>query len=259
MTPPPALMGAGLVTLVVPAKDEGDAIGATLRSLPRSTLHAAGYRTEVIVLDGHSKDETVRIARNLGAAVLPDRGRGKGSALREARSAFQGDYVVMLDGDGTYAPDAIPRVLALLASGEADVVMGDRVALDGSMSAVHRVGNALLSLGATVLYGTRVRDLCTGLWGFRTDALRLLPMKSEGFELEAEMFALSARLHLRIRHTPVDYLPRVGASKLAGSDGMRIGWSLVRNRFSSLRRRAVPASPPRDGDLLPLVVPWQSA
>ncbi|MFA5944953.1 MAG: glycosyltransferase [Candidatus Thermoplasmatota archaeon] len=253
------MIGVGLVTLVVPAKDEGGAIAATLRSLPRSTLHAAGYRTEVIVLDGHSRDETVTIARSLGAAVLPDRGHGKGSALREARSAFQGDYVIMLDGDGTYATDAIPRVLALLASGEADVVMGDRVALDGSMSVVHRAGNALLSLGATVLYGHRVPDLCTGLWGFRTDALRRLPLISEGFELEAELFALSARLHLRIRHTPVDYLPRTGDSKLATRDGLRIGWSLVRNRFSALHRRIVPASPSRGGDLLPQVVPWQAS
>ncbi|MHB1261122.1 MAG: glycosyltransferase [Thermoplasmatota archaeon] len=248
--------GMGLVTLVVPAKDEGGAIAATLRSLPRSTLHAAGYLTEVIVLDGHSKDETVSIARSLGASVLPDRGHGKGSALREARSAFQGDFVVMLDGDGTYAPDAIPRVLALLASGTADVVMGDRVALDGSMSAVHRAGNALLSLGATILYGRRVPDLCTGLWGFRTDALRRLPLMSDGFELEAELFALSARLHLRVRHTSVDYLPRTGASKLATRDGLRIGWCLLRNRFASVRRRIVPATPSRLSEILPQVDAW---
>jgi dolichol-phosphate mannosyltransferase len=252
-------MSAGLVTLVVPAKDEGGAIAGTLLSLPLSTLRAAGFRTEVIVLDGHSTDETVRIARSLGAAVLPDRGHGKGAALREARSTFRGDYVVMLDADGTYAPDAIPRVLALLASGECDVVMGDRLALDGSMGPVHRAGNAILSWGASMLYGRRVRDLCTGLWGFRTDSLRLLPLRSEGFELEAELFALSARLRLRIRHTPVDYLPRTGASKLGGGDGFRIGWSLLRNRFSSLRRRVVPASPSREGDLLPQVEPWQLA
>ena len=249
----------GLVTLVVPAKDEGDAIAGTLLSLPRSTLHAAGFRTEVIVLDGHSKDETVRIARSLGAAVLPDRGHGKGCALREARSTFRGDYVIMLDGDGTYAPDAIPRVLALLASGEADVVMADRVPLDGAMSAVHRAGNALLSLGATVLYGRRVRDLCTGLWGFRAEALRRLPLQSDGFELEAELFALSARLGLRIRHTSVDYLPRTGASKLGSADGFRIGWSLLRNRFAILRRRVVTPAPPRHGDLLPQVAPWELA
>ncbi len=116
------------------------------------------------------------------------------------------------------------------------------------MSAVHRAGNAALSLGATLLYGRRVRDLCTGLWGFRSDALRLLPLKSKGFELESELFALSARLRLRIRHTPVDYLPRLGVSKLTTADGLRIGWCLVRNRFVPVQQRvrsAVPTAPTR--------------
>lgn len=227
-----------LVTIVIPAKDEADAIGDTLRSLPRATLHAAGFETEVIVLDGHSHDATRDIARSWGAVVVPDRGLGKGSAVREARPLFHGEYVIMLDADGTYAPDAIPRMVELLASGRADVVMGDRSSYDGSMSAIHRVGNAALSLGATLLYGHRVSDLCTGLWGFRTDALRLLPLRSQGFELESELFALSTRLHLRIRHTPVDYLPRTGPSKLTAKDGLRIGWALVRNRFVPIHTRS---------------------
>jgi dolichol-phosphate mannosyltransferase len=241
--------GLGLVTFLVPARNEEHGIGATLRSLPRGTLHSTGFRTEIIVLDGHSTDATRRIAASHGATVVPDRGHGKGSALREARTNLTGDFVIMLDADGTYAPDAIPRVLSLLASGQADVVMGNRFALDGSMSGLHRAGNAMLSLGAAALYGRRVPDLCTGLWGFRTNALRLLPLRADGFELESELFALSSRLGLRIRHTPVDYLPRMGSSKLGARDGLRIGWCLLRNRFASLRDRVAVStlSPPIPG------------
>jgi dolichol-phosphate mannosyltransferase len=242
--------GLGLVTFVVPARNEEAGIGATLRSLPRDTLHSTGFRTEVIVLDGQSTDATSRIAESHGATVVRDRGHGKGSALREARTNFTGDFVIMLDADGTYAPDAIPRVLSLLAHGGADVVMGDRVVLGGSMSAVHRAGNSMLSLGAAALYGRRVPDLCTGLWGFRTNALRQLPLRSEGFELESELFALSARLGLRILHTPVDYLPRNGSSKLTTRDGLRIGWALVRNRFTALPDLVAAMGPP-----VPDVVP----
>lgn len=233
------LAGAGLVTIVLPAKDEAGAIAATIRSLPQAALRAAGYRTEVIVLDGQSTDGTERIARACGASVVRDRGRGKGCAVREARAGFTGDFVVMLDADGTYSPEAIPHVIALLAGGDADIVMGHRRILAGSMTRVHRVGNALLSLGASTLYGQRVPDVCTGLWGFRVDALRRLPLRADGFELEAELFALSARLGLRIRHTPVDYLPRIGTSKLATRDAMGIGWCLVRNRFLRLPRHTV--------------------
>lgn len=225
----------GLVTIAVPAKDEEAAIGATLRSLPIDTLAAAGFRTEVFVLDGRSRDRTAEIARAWGAQVLQDRVPGKAAALRDARPLFAGDYVIMLDADGTYAADAIPRMTALMAWDHADVVMGRRIIQEGAMSLTHRYGNRALSLGATVLYGRRCPDLCTGLWGFRREAFQSLPLTSTGFELEAELFALCARMQYRIGHVRADYMPRPGESKLNGArDGLRIGWTLVRTRFVPL-------------------------
>jgi dolichol-phosphate mannosyltransferase len=223
-----------LVTIVVPAKDEEAAIGATLDSLPVETLETVGFEAEVVVLDGHSTDATVEIARAWGATVVQDRGKGKGAAVRDARHALRGEFTVMMDADGTYAADAIPRVLDPLARDEADIVMGHRLKQRGAMTGVHRFGNTVLSLSATVLYGRRCPDLCTGLWGFRTEALRALPMQSQGFELEAELFSLAARMKFRVKHTPVDYLPRAGLSKLTALDGLRIGWTLVRSRFQDL-------------------------
>jgi glycosyltransferase involved in cell wall biosynthesis len=226
--------GRRLVTIVVPAKDEEAAIGATLDALPVDTLRTVGYESEVVVLDGNSTDATVEIARAWGATVVQDRGHGKGAAVRDARHALRGDFTVMMDADGTYAADAIPRVLDPLARDEADIVMGHRRKQRGAMTGVHRLGNTVLSLSAAVLYGRRCPDLCTGLWGFRTEALRALPMQCQGFELEAELFSLASRLKYRVKHTPVDYLPRTGTSKLTAFDGLRIGWTLVRSRFQEL-------------------------
>ena len=225
-----------LVTLVLPAKNEEAAIGRTLRSLPLATLKAMGFDTEVVVLDGNSHDATAAIARAWGATVITDRTPGKGNAMRHARDRFRGDPIVMLDADGTYAADAIPRVVARLAFGKADVVMGRRVLQKGAMSRIHEYGNSLLSVGATLLYARPCPDLCTGLWGFRAEALRRLPLKSRGFELEAELFAMSSRLGLRIEQVRTDYLPRRGQAKLSGGpDGLRIGWFLVRARFRPAR------------------------
>lgn len=243
MTTPPSapVAGAGRITIVLPAKNEEAAIGRTLHALPLPTLRTMGFDVEVVVLDGNSSDRTAYIASQWGATVLTDTEKGKGSALRNARSRFTGDYVVMLDADGTYAADAIPRVVARLAFGDADVVMGRRVPQAGSMSRLHEAGNSLLSVGASVLYGRLCPDLCTGLWGFRADVLRRLPLEARGFELEAELFALSSRLGLRIQQVRTDYLPRHGRAKLAGGpDGLRIGWWLVRSRFR-------PARPARAG------------
>ena len=225
-----------LVTIVLPAKNEEAAIGRTLRSLPIATLRTMGFDSEVVVLDGNSHDATAAIARSWGATVITDRRPGKGNAFSHARDRFRGQFVVMLDADGTYAADAIPRVVARLAFGDADVVMGRRVLQKGAMSRIHEYGNSLLSVGATLLYARACPDLCTGLWGFRAEALQRLPLQAKGFELEAELFSLSARLGLRIEQVRTDYLPRHGKAKLSGGpDGLRIGWFLVRSRFRPAR------------------------
>jgi dolichol-phosphate hexosyltransferase len=228
-----------LVTIVVPAKNEAAAIARTLSSLPLRTLALDGYATEVVVLDGHSRDGTPEIAAAFGARVVPDAAPGKGNALRLARKHFQGDYVVMLDADGTYAPDAIPLVLGRLVR-DADVVMGVRRPQPGAMTGVHKVGNRVLSLAAATLYGRWCPDLCTGLWGFRSQALHALPLRSRGFGLEAEIFALSARLRLRLRSVRVDYLVRQGQSNLrALRDGWRILRRLLVSRVAPLPRPAL--------------------
>lgn len=225
----------GMVTVVLPARNEEEAIGPTLRSIPKDTLRTAGYDVQTMVLDGHSDDRTRDIVyKHGGATVVFEEQLGKARALINARELFAGDYVVMLDADGTYPPEAIPRVLAPLAWDEADVVMGARRPQEGSMSLLHKFGNVLLSSLASLLYGRRCRDLCTGMWGFRSEALHALPLRSHRFELEAEMFALASRLDLRIEEVAIDYLPRKGSSKLTMSDALRIVWWLLRSRAAPL-------------------------
>jgi dolichol-phosphate hexosyltransferase len=240
MSPSPSPRGR--VTLVLPAKNEQAAIGRTLRALPLPTLRALGLETEVFVLDGHSVDATAQISRRWGATVVTDRRPGKGHALRDALDQFRGDYVVMLDADGTYAPDAIPRILGPLLRNEADVVLGHRRRLPGSMTSFHFLGNKALSLFATVLYGQTCRDVCTGMWGFRREALEAMPLRSQRFGLEAELFSLASRLELRLVHVRCDYLPRRGPNNLSfGRDGLRIVRRLMRSRLVPLPRAGATA------------------
>ncbi len=238
-----------MVTIVLPAKNEEAAIGPTLRSLPIDTLQDAGFEVETMILDGHSSDRTRDIAyRHGGTTVVFDQQWGKGRALVNARELFKGDYVIMLDADGTYPPDAIPRLLGPLAWDEVDIVMGSRQPRPGSMSLTHRFGNIVLSLLARILYQRACPDLCTGMWGFRSEALHALPLQSYRFELEAEMFALASRLDLRIETVPIDYLPRTGSSKLSMTDALRIVWWLLRSRVVPLQtERGGFGAPPHHG------------
>jgi dolichol-phosphate mannosyltransferase len=229
----------GLVTIVLPAKNEGVGIRRTLRMLPFPTLRAMGFEHEIFVLDGNSRDATTLFARRWGAQVVTDQEPGKGNALRRAIPMFRGEYVVMLDADATYSSDAIPPLLAILRRGEADVVMGRRRPQPGSMPEAHLVGNKLLSMGASVLYLRYCPDVCTGLWGFRAEALRSMPLQSRGFGLEAELFAMSARMRMRVARVDVDYLPRHGPTKLqSGVDGVRILKRLLTTRIAPLYPRS---------------------
>lgn len=226
----------GAVTIVVPVKNEEAAIGPTLRSIPVDTLNVMGFDVETLILDGQSRDSTRDLAyQHGGATVLFDEGRGKGQALQYARRFLKSDYVIMMDGDGTYAADAIPRMVTPLAWDEADVVMGRRHIRPGAMSLTHRIGNRCLSTAAVILYQQKCPDLCTGMWGFKSTALQALPLRSRGFDLEADLYAAACRMDLRIRHVPLDYLPRKGASKLTKADGFAILWRLVQKRLASVK------------------------
>ena len=144
----------------------------------------------------------------------------------------------MLDADGTYPPGHILQVVKALDSG-ADVVMGSRFKGsidDGAMTLLNSMGNKLLSNIATMLYQTPVTHLCTGMWGFDAEALKRMDLNSVHFELEAEMFAESAKKGLRIEEIPIHYRVREGESKLVPlKAGMMIFSKLLTRRFWSAK------------------------
>lgn len=222
------------VTILLPARNEETGIEATFAALPIERLTELGYPLEILVADGHSHDRTRDVAESYGARVLQQLGKGKGRAVRGALDRARGDHIVMLDADATYPAQAIPAFVALLEEGY-DVVMGSRFAgqiEDGAMKPVNRVGNHGLSALASLLYGRRTTDVCTGMWAFRKDAVQNLALTSTHFEVEAELFARSARAGLRIAEVPIRYAPREGVTKLGSvRDGLRIGAALVRYRF----------------------------
>lgn len=222
------------LTILLPAKNEESGIEATFEALPVARLQELGYPVEVLVADGRSHDRTREVAERFGARVIHQLGTGKGRAVRGALLAAKGDYIVMLDADATYPARAIPAFVAMLDEGY-DVVMGSRFLgriEEGAMKPLNRVGNRGLSFLASLLYGRRCTDVCTGMWAFRKETMRGLGLTSTHFEVEAEMFARAARMDLRIAELPITYGCREGVTKLGSvGDGVKIGAALVRHRF----------------------------
>lgn len=162
---------------------------------------------------------------------------GKGVAVRHAirklHKSIDYKYLIMIDGDYTYPAFYIPYIVRCLHGGN-DVVMGYRKDIeDGAMSPVNRSGNKMLSLLASILYGKRVYDVCTGMWGFRKEVIDKFKLTSKGFTFEADLFTNAVANKCRIKQIPINYRARPSGStaKLKVSDGFKIGWFLLKKRL----------------------------
>ena len=210
------MANAAAVALIVPVLDEEAAIAAVVASVPREVV------AEIIVVDGGSRDRTVERARAAGARVIAASGRGYGLACREGADAAAAcrSIIAFIDGDGSDDTAEIARIVAPIAAGEADFVIGSRSRGQreaGSMSAHQLLAGRLAGLAMGTLYGVRYTDMCP-LRAIRRAALQRLGMREMSYGWNLEMQMRAARAGLRIVELPVRHRRRAGgASKVAGS------------------------------------------
>ena len=161
------------VTVVIPALNEA-------RNLPHVFSRLPAGLHEVIVVDGHSVDDTLGAARRLrpDVRIVMQNRRGKGNALACGFAAATGDIIAMVDADGSADPAEIPRFVSALLAG-ADYAKGSRFTGDGGSSDItrlRRAGNRVLNALVNVLCRTRYSDLCYGfnaIWRHHVPALGL--------------------------------------------------------------------------------------
>lgn len=202
------------IAVVIPAFNEQDSISLVLRDLPWPMLH------EVVVVNNASTDRTETIAREHGARVVRESRRGYGWACLAGIAALDSpDVVVFLDADYSDHPDELPRVVAPILEGRADLVIGSRTLgrrEPGAMLPQARFGNWL----ATTLIRAIWRHPYTDLGPFRAvtaDALRRIDMQDKTYGWTVEMQIKALREGLRVVEVPVSYRRRVGVSKITGT------------------------------------------
>src|SRR5712671_666879 len=203
------------VALVIPTLDEEAAIGGVIAAVPREWVD------DIIVVDGGSTDRTVEHAQTAGARVLTLRERGYGRACRAgAEAAEDCDIVVFLDGDGSDCPELIPHLLAPIAEGRCDFVIGSRVRGEregGSMTTHQLLAGRMIGAALRLLYGVRYTDMCP-FRAIRRDALMRLGLREETYGWNLEMQMRAAQAGLRILELPVAHRRRAGgASKVSGN------------------------------------------
>lgn len=240
--------------ILLPTLNEAQGLEVTFADLPIAELTRAGLAPTVLVVDGRSTDGTPEVARRLGLTVLGQEGVGKGDAVRTGlRWAREhgAPYVIVVDADYTYDARAILPMCALLDAGT-ELVIGvrrpDRHTVTTLRGIVHRVGNATLNLVAATLTASPILDVSSGLWGLRTEAAERLSLRSNGFDIESELYVKAFRNGLSVSQVPVEYRDRVGTAKLhALRDGARILLAILRHSSSRLLPGRVPvAVPPVD-------------
>lgn len=205
--------GRPALSVVIPAMNEAEGIGATLSEI-RTALADAKIAHELIVVDDGSTDGTGEQARRGGARVIrSERNRGYGASLKRGIAAASADWIVIIDADGTYPAEAIPRLIE--RRGDADMVVGARTGADVHIPWERRPAKRILKALAEYLSGIEIPDLNSGLRLFRRDDARALDnILPSGFSFTTTITLAFACRDREIRYVPIDYRKRRGTSKI---------------------------------------------
>jgi peptidoglycan/xylan/chitin deacetylase (PgdA/CDA1 family) len=211
------------VSLIIPTRNEAQNLHHVLSSIPSIV-------NEVILVDGHSADNTIAVAQQLlpSIRVIRQQRKGKGDALRIGFAASTGDIIVMIDADGSTDPNEIPRFVQALLDGS-DFAKGSRFmqgAGSDDITLLRGLGNSGLNWLVNILFGTRYSDLCYGYNAFWRSCLNHVRIDCDGFEVETLMNIRAHKAGLKIVEVPSTERPRVfGGSNL---NAMRDGWRVLK-------------------------------
>jgi dolichol-phosphate mannosyltransferase len=188
---------------------------------------AQQFTPHIVVVDGHSQDDTCEKAELAGANVIYQKGKGKGWALRTAFTQIPGNIYVTIDGDATYDAAELTKLIQPILDDRADMVVGSRLKgcmEPGSISRVNKLGNRLFNFLINYFFNGKITDSQSGFRAITGHAVKQLNLSSNSFEVETEITIKALKAGLRIKEIPINYSRRRGTKTKLNSfkDGSRI-------------------------------------
>ncbi|MDY6779894.1 MAG: S-layer glycoprotein N-glycosyltransferase AglJ [Halobacteria archaeon] len=212
------------VCVLIPTYNEAATVDEVI-----SGFRERGY-DNVLVIDGGSDDGTQEVAEEAGARVVEQTGSGKGQAVQEAIGIIEEPYVVMIDGDGTYLPEEVDRLLEPLGRGY-DHVIGNRLGNKDAFTRLNYVGNEIFNRMFKLAHGRNLDDILTGYRAFTLESAERMNLEEKGFGIETEMTAEALKREQRMISVDITYTtrPEDSDTKLRPfRDGARIAYTIYR-------------------------------
>lgn len=214
------------IAVLVPCFNEELTIGRVVRDFKKALPEARVY-----VVDNRSTDETAAIALDAGAFVLKEPRQGKGYVVDRMLREIDADFYIMVDGDDTYPASHARQMLAPVLAGEADMVVGARLAVytEQAFRPLHVFGNHLVRRLVNWIGGVALTDILSGYRAYNRRVVEQMPALSSGFEIETDMTIQLLYYRLKIVEVQVPYRerPEGSTSKLSTfRDGFRVLWKI---------------------------------
>lgn len=210
----------GKLVFLIPALNEEEAIGQTINKIKNLKT---GLDFEVVIVDGGSKDNTIKIAQGHGARVIRSK-KGYGKQYKFALKQLNCDYVITGDADATYPFDQACFHLKKYVLGKGyDFLTTNRFAAleKGAMSLSHILGNHFLTFLTNILFGIHLKDSQSGMWIFKLDKYKKLNVKDNDMAFSEEIKIEAFKKLKRVKEVPISYYKRVGESKLNYSHAVK--------------------------------------
>ncbi|HLD58707.1 MAG TPA: glycosyltransferase family 2 protein [archaeon] len=226
------------LSIIIPLFNEEKTISLLLEKIRKIKF---SVETEIIIVDDGSTDSSLEKARefakkNRNVSVFGKKNSGKGSAVKIGLEKAKGTIIIVQDADLEYNPEEIPKVIAPILDGKADVVFGSRFKgkIIGRQIWSHYFGNKLLSFATAVLFFHNISDMETCYKAFRRSVIEGMKISSNKFDFEPEITAKILKRKYKILEVPITYNARTfeEGKKIKISDGIIALKTLLKYRFS---------------------------